>query len=448
MDRKLTIFVVLFFLFPRIAGAQEKEPAEQLKSLMESCQFSQAISLAELYLAKDSIRPDLLLLKGRALAAVFRYKEAIAALRKAQRLDSTNIKVLNELVNVYRTVDPDKAIETGRKITSLDPGNRYFSLQLANLYYSDKDYMQALQVLSSLYRDDSSDFYVVKQMANSHDELKQSDSAMFFYRKALKIVPYDPIVTGKLTNILIREDEINAAFYLTAIYLKQDPVNIPILKQNAYCNYLILDFPASAKQFRKCLKLGDSTKFTRKYLGLSYYKQDKYDSAAPFFLAAFRSDTNDAEVCFYYGVSETRSLAIDTGLIYLQRTLRLLMPSPSFLSMIYTELAGAYTGIAHPDTAIVLLQKALEVNPQNDITLFKIAYQYDYYLRKPNKALPYYKEFLKNLPPQPEHDPREAFYGKAVVKNGIREINVSYSDYAKNRIMEISRARKKADTKK
>ena len=439
------ILVALLLLVPRIVGAQEKEPAEQLKSLIESCQFSQAITLAELYLSKDSTRTDLLLLKGRAMAALFRYREAIVILRKAQQLDSTDIKVLNELVNVYRSGDLVSAIETSRKISKLDPGNRYFSLQLANLLYSGKEYRDAIQVLSPLYKADSSDFYVVKQLANCHDELKHTDSAMFFYSKALKIVPYDPIVTGKLANILIHEDEINTAFYLTAIYLKHDPVNIPILKQNAYCNYLILDFPASAKQFRECLKLGDSSKFTRKYLGLSYYKQDKYDSAAPFFLAAFRSDTTDIEVCFYYGVSETRSLAIDTGLIYLQRTLRLLMPSPSFLSTIYTELAGAYTGIAHPDTAIILLQKALEVNPQNNTILFKIAYQYDYYLRKPYEALPYYKEFLKNLPAQPEHDPLEAIYGKSVVKNGIREINVTYTDYAKNRIREITGARKKID---
>lgn len=436
--------VARLLLVPGIAMTQEQEPVKQIKTLMESCQFSKAISLVELYLAQDSTSTDLLLLKGRALAIVFRHKEAIAALRKAQRLDSTNIRVLNELVNVYRqSGDPGKAIETSRKITKLDPSNRYFSLQLANLYYSDKDYRQAVQVLFPLYRADSSDFFVVKQLAYCYDEMKHNDSAAFFYHQALKITPYDPIVTGKLANLLIREDEVNTAFYLTALYLKKDPTNIPILKQNAYCNYLILDFQASAKQFRECLQLDDSSKFTKKYLGLSYYKQDKFDSAAPFFLAAFRNDTTDAEVCFYYGVSKTRSFAIDTGLVYLQRTLRLLMPSGQFLSTLYVELAAAYTGIAHPDTAIVLLQKALETNPNNNILRFKIAYQYDYYLRKPYNALPYYREFLKNENPQPEHDPLDKVYRSAIVRNGIREINITYPDYAKNRIREITEARKK-----
>jgi tetratricopeptide (TPR) repeat protein len=228
------------------------------------------------------------------------------ALRKAQRLDSANIKVLNELVNIFRqSGDAGKAIEINNKITILDPGNRYFSLQLANLYYSDKDYRDAIQVLLPLYHTDSSSFYLVKQLVNCYDELKLSDSAIFFYRQALKITPYDPIVTGKLANLLIRENKVNTAYYLTALYLKRNPGNIPILKQNTYCNYLILDFQASAKQFRECLKLGDSSEFTKKYLGLSYYKQEKYDTAIPFFRSAFRSDTTDAEVCFYYGVSET-----------------------------------------------------------------------------------------------------------------------------------------------
>jgi len=443
MGKPLVILAALLLLVPQLTMAQEQEPATQLRSLMESFRFSQAISLAELYLSKDSTRTDLLLLKGRALAALFRYKEAIVTLRKAQQTDSTNTILLNELVDVYRqSGDPEKAVETSRKITRLDPGNRYFILQLASLLYSGKDYREAVKVLAPLFSTDTLDFYVVKQLANCYDELKWSDMAMFYYKKALKITPCDPIVTGKLANLLIRENEINTAFYITALYLKQDPSYIPILKQNAYLNYLILDYPASVKQFRKCLSLGDSSKFTRKYLGLSYYKQEIYDSAVPFFRAAFRSDTTDAEVCFYYGVSETRSQDIDTGLVYLQRTMRLLMPSGQFLSTLYAELANAYTLTSHPDTGIILLKKSLEVNPESNIIRFKLAYQYDYYLRKPYEALPWYREFMKNVVPGPEHDPLDASYQKAAEKRGIPDVRFSMPDYARNRIKAITGIKK------
>ena len=426
MGQYRLIFLIMLLLFPGISWAQEREPSEKLKSLMESCQFSQAINLAELLLLKDSARTDVLLLKGRALAAGFQYREAIATLLKAYQSDTANIKVLNELVQVYRqSGDPGKAIATSRKISNLVPDNQYFWLQLASLYYAEEEYRNAIQVLLPLYLIDSSFFFVAKQLGNCYNEIKQSDSAEYFYRRALRIIPFDPFVTGKLVNVFLREDEVAMALYWTQNYIAQDSVNIPILKQNGYCYYLLIDFKSAAKQLLECTRLGDSSKFTLKYLGLSYYKQEKYDTATPVFRSAFLCDTTDAEVCFYYGVSAYRSLEIDTGLVYLNRTMRLLMPSDKFLSTLYVELAGANTATGHPDTAIVLLRKALESNPGNNTIRFKIAYQYDYFLREPQKSLPWYQEFLKN-----DHEAEES------ATKGEQE--VSMSDYVKKRIPEIT----------
>ncbi|MCX6246793.1 MAG: tetratricopeptide repeat protein [Bacteroidetes bacterium] len=442
MIRLPGVLLIILLLSPLKDQAQDQDPAGEMRSLMESCQFSQAITMAELFLLHDSTRTDLFLLKGSALSALFRYDEAITALRNAQKLDSTNIRVFNELATVYRlSGDHGKAIETIEKVLRIDPGNRYFILQMANLCYQEKKFRETVNILLQVYYLDTLDFFVIKQLANCYEELKLSDSAEFFCRQALKIIPFDPFVTGKLANILIRENEINTAFFLTALFLKKDPVNIPILKQNAYCNYLLLDFKSSARQFWECIKHGDSSKFAKKYLGLSYYKQEKYDSAAPLLRRAFYADTTDAEVCFYYAVSESRSHGNDTALVYFQRTLGLLMPSGQFLSTLYAELGGAYTLTSHPDTALFLLRKAFDINPHSNILRFKIAYQYDYYLHKPLEALPYYREFLKNAPPPPSPEntiPQQASTS-GYMRAGSQEITIPYTEYARNRIREITK---------
>jgi tetratricopeptide (TPR) repeat protein len=431
MRRFVVILVILLFAFPRINVAQQPEPAEQLKKHMESCQFSQAINLAELYLSKDSTRTDLLLIKGRALAAGFQYSEATLALQKALFYDSTNIQVLNELVNVYRLSGASEmAIATSVKITGLFPDNRYFTLQLANLYYAEEDYRKAITVLLPLYLADSSSFFIARQLGICYNELKQSDSAIKFFKRALKIIPFDANVTGKLINLYIRGDETAMALYRAQVYLSHDSSSVPIMKQAGYCYYLLIDFKSSAQQLLQCYRLGDSSKFTMRYLGLSYYKQEKYDSAAPYFRKAIAADTSDAEVCFYYGVSAYRSLAVDTGLLYLNRTLRLLMPSAQFLTTLYSELADANTSNGNADTAIIFLEKALEASPENNTIRFKIAYQYDYHLKKPYDGLPYYREFLRNDIP-----------GTKAIENLPQHI--LYSDYAKNRIKEITGTRKK-----
>src|ERR1035437_1669703 len=195
------IIIVVASLLVLITGqvcSQEQDPVIQLNTLMQSFRYSEAIALADFYLIKDSTRSDFLLIKGRALSSLFRYKEAITTLKKSIRSDSTDITVLNELVNVYRQWgDPLSAIETCRKLINLFPDNRYFNLQLANICYNIKDYHAAIGVLLPLYRSDTSDFYGVKQLAYCYDELKDNDSAMFFYQHALRIIPFEPIVTGK-----------------------------------------------------------------------------------------------------------------------------------------------------------------------------------------------------------------------------------------------------------
>jgi tetratricopeptide (TPR) repeat protein len=426
MRIQLTICLSFFLFTSLFTGAQEQDPAGQIKALMESCQFSQAIDLAELHLTADSTRADLLLLRARALSAGFRYREAIADLQKALANDSTNKMVLNELVNVFRQSGmPGKAIEASREICRLEPGNRYFLLQLANLYFSEEDYRAAISLFRSMYATDSS-YYISRQLGNCYNETKQHDSAILFYRQALRSIPYDPFVTGKMVNVLIRINDIAMALYWTQMFLQQqDSANVPILKQNGYCYYLLMDFRTAAKQFHECRRLGDSSKFTMKYLGLCYYKQEAYDSAVPCFREAFLSDTTDPEVCFYYGVSAYRAGRADTGLAYLEQTYRLLMPSDQFLSSLLVELAGAYNDKERPDTALVLFRKALELNPVNNVLRFKIAYQYDFHLRRPFDALPWYREFLRKAEPVADDDIKLPQH-------------LSYSDYAKNRIREIS----------
>jgi hypothetical protein len=113
------------------------------------------------------------------------------------------------------------------------------------------------------------------------------------------------------------------------------------------------------------------------------------------------------------------------------------MPSGQFLSTLYSELANAYTLTSHPDTGIILLKKSLEVNPESNIIRFKIAYQYDYYLHKPYDALPWYRAFVKNIVPGPEHDPRDERNKAEMIARGMAKMTFSMPDYAKNRIKEI-----------
>ncbi len=429
MRLRFLLLVFLSGLGTTALFAQQKEPSVLLKSLLESYKYSEAIRLADQLLEKDSARTDILLLKARALMANCRTQDAIRVMEKAMQYDSVDIQVLGELSDYYRQAgELDKAIKICRRMIALGPDNSFFRLQLANLLMIGENYRQALVTFLPLYAADTTDFYVVKQVAACYSELGLADSAILFCLKAITLNPGDAGMVGRLSKLYIKIDEINAALILTTLYLQSDSVNRSILRQNGYCYYLLKEFPTAIGQFRKSLALGDKTKFTYKYLGLSFYKQNAYDSAAPYFREAFAIDTTDAEIAFYYGVSAYRYGLMEQGIALLERTVKILMPSDQFLYTLLTEQASAYSGYGEPDTAITILLKAHELLPGNNILNFKIAYHYDYYLRDPWTALGYYREFLKMSK------------GNGEESSDI-PLQMSYTEYARNRIAEISRAK-------
>jgi tetratricopeptide (TPR) repeat protein len=341
-------------------------------------------------------------------------------------LDTANVTTLFELVNVCRQLgDYKQAIAYCQRIVDLHPESFFFTIHLSNLYYGIEDFRMAKEILLPLYRMDSLNVYVLNQLANSCNELQQADSAIGFYMRYLAIIPYDAVMTGKLTNLFIRKRDYAAGLYLTENLLEHDSTNTGILKLNAYCNYLMKEYQVAAQKFSKCVILGDKSKFTLKYSGLSWYRQELYDLAGPWFRLAYLADTTDTEVCFYYGVSAYRSALPDTGVIYLQKTMKMIMPEPKFLNTLCVELAGAYSENGQADTALIILKSAYEDNPENATLAFKIAYQYDYYLRKPSDALPYYNEFLMKCPESE----------KTEVNSPLQR---SYYEYTINRVKDIN----------
>ena len=454
----MLILLFITHLTGQFVAAQAKDPVREVKVMLETYRFSQAAILAEQYLQTDSSSIPLLLLKGKALSSGFKYREAKAELLKVISLDSTNITGWFDLVNIYRQLgNTGMALYACKKVNTLDPSNHFFVLQLSNLYYQSDQFEKAKNVLVTLYRSDTLDLYILKQLGHCYAELKKPDSAIFFYTKTLGLCPSDALITGKLINIYIKKKAFEKGLELSERFMEADSTETGILQMNAFCYYLLKRYSVSETRFLKCVAMGDDSRFTRKYLGLGYYKDELYDKAEPQFSRAYRMDTTDAEVCFYYGVSAYRSMLLDTGLAYLNKTLRLLMPSDQFLSSLYNELAGVYNELGRSDTALAILLRAREDSPGNVQYLFRIAYQYDYYLNQPTEALSYYREFLQMtkcpeteaaLPLQQSPPTEKTMAGETrTIGDPLNELKsprqYSFIDFAEKRVEELLKTPKK-----
>ncbi len=389
------VFILVTAFAREVTGqVKQQEAVNEVKQLIENFRFDEAVQRADLFLASDSVNNTLLLLKSRALSSRYQFREANEVLVRVIRTDSANVSAWFELFTNYRlSGNQVMAAFCGRKLMTLQPSNSYFALQLANLHYNHDDYDSALEILGPLWRQDTNNLYVTKQLGNCYNELKLPDSAMIFYSRALILNPHDASTVSKLINIYLKKKEFPVALMVALGYLSLDSLNPGILRLTGYCWYLLKDYETARDYFLKSIGAGDDSKFNMKYLGLCYYKTGQYDLAEPYFRQAYLVDTTDSEITFYYGVSAHRSMLTDTGLLMLNRTLKLITPDEKFLATVYGEIAAALNNAARPDSALAVLLKAIEACPASSGLLFKIAYQYDYYLRKPFEALPWYRKF-------------------------------------------------------
>jgi tetratricopeptide (TPR) repeat protein len=420
-----SLFCSLFLFFSHDCQSQQTDPIHEISSLLDQSDFDKAVILADQYLKADSSNTSLMILKGRALSANYHYEKAILTLEQAFKIDSNSVNVLAELINTCQMAgDPKKSIWYGYKALGINSGNRRLRIQLSLNLFGEEEFRKSITVLLPVLSYDTSDVFVLKILANCYNEMQINDSAAFLYQKMLSIDPKNTFAIKKLSNILIRQKDYQGGLNLVNDYLILDSNNASILKLKGFFLYQLKNYTIAKSVFLRCLQLKDTSQFIYKYQGLCLYAEEKFLDAEISFKNAYHADTNDAEVLFYWGVSDARSFFPTEGIAIMQKAIDKLLPSRSFLSTIYIEISQAYNLTLKQDTGLLMLFKALDINPANKASLFRIAYQYDFYMNDTEKAIEYYELFLNS-----------GFARKTEFQNGT--INVSYEDYARKRIEEL-----------
>jgi tetratricopeptide (TPR) repeat protein len=411
--------------------AQTNERFAGIRDLISDYKYSEAMERCNHFLEADSSNADLLILKGEVLMSMFRFNEAALALRQATSIDSNRIRGLRDLASLYKqTGETEEAILYYKKILERQPDDRQTMIQLAALLIQLGNYRDALNLLLPACKSDSGNFYILKLTATSYQELNNPDSALIYYLKARKINVDNPNIALSISNLLIRKKQYDSVIRYTERFAQENPKSYAVFRLGAYATYLKRNYPDAASKFRSSIRMGDASKFTQKYLGLCRYKLDMFDSACPSLRKAYQLDTTDAELCFYYGESLLRSNRPDSALLYLSRALRMILPSEQYLLTLYADLSLAFNSTDRADTALQVLIKAHAFAPCNPGILFKLAYQYDYYMHKPMTALPLYKQFLKQ--------------NKSSGETGDNPQVVMYSTFAVKRVNELEKFKKGA----
>jgi Lipoprotein NlpI, contains TPR repeats len=378
-------------------------------------------------LDKEHENARLLYLKGLAYKGLLKYPEAIYAFESAFRLDTSNYQVAGELGTCCKLIgNYTSALEAFDKASRLSPENCQFKMEMAGILVQLELYRNALGVYLSIYQRDSVNIFLLRNIAKTYDNLEMTDSAGFYYEKALALYPHDFQTVFRLGNICIKQKKYVKTIDITGNYQQFDSKNIKINRLNAYAIYLTEDYRLAAKRFILCIQNCDTFDFSYKYLGLSYFKMEKYDSAKLFLAKSFQKDSLNVQTCYAIGIA-CKFLNQDMeSIAYLSKTLELVRPAPKFESEVLQNLAETYNSSNSYSKGLQSLLSAYRVTPADTLLKFRIARQYDSYLNNRKLALTYYKEFLKTRPKQKTRGKELPFA-------------LSYYDTVEKRIRQLSR---------
>ena len=421
---KRLLFILLAFLFLLKTHAQQ---TDSITEFFQHYEYQKVIDLAG---GTDSFPadPQLLYYKAAAFKGLNKFQQAIPYYEKLLKQDSLNLKYRIELAECYQSLGNFKKTQKLYiKALTSDSSNYYLIQQLANSYYLDDDFTKAKIYYRKAYLNDST-FYLSKQLARCYDNLGNRDSSILYYKKAIALSPVDFLSNYRLANLYMQKKEYEKGILLADTFLTYDSTNIRMLKLSGLLYYQKREFNNSVKRFEKCVELNDTSDFTHKYLGYSYFKISEYGKAKNYLESAYLHDTLNTELCYTLGLSCDYSDNIDEAVRYLKKTLELAIPAPDFLSQIYQDYAYACSKNSEFSEALNSYLEAYKLTPGDTLLVLKIASNYDNYSDDKEKALKYYKLFMATRPkirkPLPE-----------VNKKG--EVVLSYYNYAERRIKEI-----------
>lgn len=365
--------------------------------------------------------------KGLIKSRQYQYLQAEAAYRKATQLDDVYKPYWHALANTYLKLgNANKGIAIYNEHLLNDTLVLSYGGELAAIYVKERMYKEACKLYDSLLTIDADNYYFYKQLGLCYSRLGQRIKGRKCYLRALELNKHDVDLYSRLGNSFIKDRAFKKAQIIVKRGLKISPKDVGLHKILAYSLYLDRAFTESIQGFSKVLSLGDTSGFTKKYLGLALFRDHQWDTSAVWLRDAAKTQPTDFEVQFYAGSALVRAEEPMWALYHLSMALGSLQPPNDLLAEVYSELGEAYVVYENYKQAARFFKKAYEKDSKA-IYSFKLGNVYDRYLNNPKLAVSYYDGYLRLLPD--EIAMQDTLSGQA---------NVSLPQIARTRIKAIN----------
>jgi tetratricopeptide (TPR) repeat protein len=407
----------LLLCFSLIASAQNSG----IQNAMKNYDFETAIKL----LSKEKKSTELDFLRAKCYKNLTRYNEAIVLLEELVKQEGTGLSAINELADCYQLMGNLKKAKFFYALgLQTAPENRYEQMNYLNVVFKLREWNPAIRLAHSMLQKDSLPT-VYPVLGDCFVQLSNTDSATYYYRKALKSNAEDFNTLSKLAKIYLQAENYTALLNSTNEYLQTDSGNQVINQFNGIGHCMKGNYAKAIYRLNKVYEQGDSSFLTNYYLGASYFATEDNTMAYEHLMNAYRKDSTNQNIYFFLGKSAILSGHQKKGIEMLNKGLTRLIPKDSVLFNYYYNISVGYNRMwnYHADE-IKYLKLAYKFNPDYKFALYSIAEIYEFKLKKPEDALEYYSQFVE-VRPKKKKDVDD------------KTPTISYYDVAQGRIDEI-----------
>ncbi len=351
-----------------------------------------------------AISKDYSLLSKHALAA--------QAAKEAVRLDSTNIKYRENLATIYvNAFQQEQAIREYEAIIKLDSNYVAGWYSLARLYQATKP-LKALEIYERLLDRNGQDWELLLQSAEIYNALGRYAKAGEKYKKMLEIDPSNKPLQRQLAETYSRAGNFQEAIKILESMLEVDENNTDALSTLADVYLEQRQFDKALGLYKKILEREKGNPEVKLRVGIAYFGQIQRDStfiakAKPILQEVNKEIPDDWRPYWYLGIISATEKNDSLASKYLERVTQLAewngdawyylgtgyfdkgeyqklldamerarkaLPKDS---RVYFLTGLAYTRLNQPELAIEMLQRSLQIKPDDLNALSTLALTLD-----------------------------------------------------------------------
>jgi len=282
------------------------------------------------------------------------------------RQEPRNVAALSNLGVIYsRTSRSDQAIAVYKRALQVSPDDQAILLNLGLVYLRQEDHAKALPFFSRVVAIDPQHLQARQLLAVCRAYLGQLEPAIRELESLRAANPHDDGILFLLGFAYLKNhDPEKAKPIFEAMWEAAGPARAQFLTGRA--NYEAALFPQAEESFLDVLRLDPRFPGAHLELGKVYICLRRTDDAVRELQLALKDSPGDGDANYFLGGLLVQEGRFAEGIPYLERAK---MAKPDFWAA-YFYLGKAKLRLEKPAEAVVLLQRAVSLNPADEVSAY------------------------------------------------------------------------------